>query len=115
MTTGDLSGQFGQVVLNGSGNGTAKVGPLTERETWNPTMAFVSVSTNTKEAVCAIFVGHDASAPYQVDASYAGSSGDSTGRVAGKVLRQGNFIWAVWTGGDVGATATLTVNGTREI
>jgi hypothetical protein len=115
VTTGDLPGVIGQVVLDGSGNGTAKVGPLTEREVWSPTMAFVAVATNVKEAECAIFVGHDASAAYQVDSSYSGSSGDSTGRVAGRTVRQGNFIWATWTGGDAGATATITVNGTREI
>lgn len=115
MSTGELAGVFGQVTLNASGNGTAKVGPLTEREVWSPTMAYVGVTTNVKEALCSIYVGHDTSAPYQVDTTYTGSSGDSTGRVAGKTLRQGNFIWAVWTGGDVGATATLTVNGTREI
>lgn len=115
MTTGELGGVFGQVVLNASGNGTAKVGPMTEREVWNPAIAFVGASTNVKEAMCSIYVGHDTSPPYQVDSTYSGSSGDSTGRVAGKTVRQGNFIWAVWTGGDVGATATLTVNGTKEI
>jgi hypothetical protein len=75
----------------------------------------VSATSNTKEAACSIYVGASATAPYFIDATYAGSSGDSTDRGAAKTVRVGQYVWAVWTGGDAGATATVTVNGTKEI
>lgn len=114
MATGDLY-DFASVVLNGSGAGTAKVGPISAREVWSPALASVSATSNTKEATCSIYVGASATDPYFVDATYSGSSGDSSGNVAAKTVRVGQYVWAVWTGGDAGATATLRVNGTKEI
>lgn len=114
MATGDLY-DYASVVLNGSGNGTAKVGPLSSRERWTPAVISVSATTNTKEASCSIYVGASATDPYFIDASFSGSSGDSTDRGAAKTVRVGQYVWAVWTGGDAGATATVRVNGTKEI
>lgn len=114
MATGDLY-DYASVVLNGSGNGTAKVGPISARERWTPSVISVSATTNTKEAACSIYVGASASDPYFIDASFSGSSGDSTDRGAAKTVRVGQYVFAVWTGGDAGATATVRVNGTKEI
>lgn len=114
MATGDLY-DFASVVLDGSGNGTAKVGPLSARESWTPAVVSVKATTNTKEATCTTYAGAAAQAPYFLDSTYAGSSGDSTGRGAAKTLRVGQYVWAVWTGGDPGAVATVTVIGTKEI
>lgn len=114
MATVDLY-EFAQVVLNGAGAGTVKLGPLSDREVWSPLIAFVQVSTAVSEATATVYVGHDTSRPYAVDASFAGSSGDSTARVAGKQVRSGQYVFAAWTGGDPGATATLTVNGTKDV
>lgn len=114
MATGYLS-DFAQVVLDGSGNGTAKVGPLSAREKWTPALIAVAATSNTKEATCKIYAGAAPQQPYFIDATYAGSSGDSTGRGAAKTVEVGQYVWAVWTGGDAGATATVTVNGTKEI
>jgi hypothetical protein len=115
MANGDLY-DFASVTLNGSGNGTAKVGPLTAREVWSPTNA--SVKTNqtviTNEAQCALYSGPSATQPNFKDLTFTGSSGDASDKIAGR-LKVGNYIWAVWSGGDAGAIATLSVTGTKEI
>ena len=114
MATVDLN-EFGEVVLDGSGNGTVKIGPLSDREVWSPAIAFVQASSAGKEAIATVYMGHDTSNSYKVDASFAGSSGDSTARVAGRTVRSGQYVLCTWTGGDPGATAILTVNGTKDV
>jgi hypothetical protein len=104
------------IKLDGSGNGTAKLGPLTVREVWNPNSASVKTvqTTVTNEAVCAIYVGLSASQENFRDQTFTGSSGDVTDLVTG-VLKKGNYIWAVWTGGDANVQATLVVSGSKDI
>jgi hypothetical protein len=106
------------VVLNGSGNGTAKIGPLTARETWYPEQASVKVSfagaNPTNEAICKIYKGDGATDNNFKDGTFTGSSGDATDKISGK-MQQNNFIFAVWTGGDAGATAYLTVTGKKDV
>lgn len=117
MATGILTGSIA-VTLNGSGAGTAKLGPLTARETWNPATASVRTTqvsgTIVNEAVCNLFVGLSATQENFRDGTFSGSSGDSSDLVSG-ALKVGNYIWAVWTGGDAGATAVLAVSGTKEV
>jgi hypothetical protein len=103
------------VTLNGSGNGTAKIGPVGEREVWMPTVASVSVSPNTNEATCKIYAGDSAIPGNFIDATLSGSTGDSTGRVGGVIVQLGQWIWAVWTGGDPGSVATLNVSGSKQL
>jgi len=110
--------QTGTVVLDGSGNGTVQLTPDGPREHWQPANAAVKVSTNNALAVCRSYVGPSATDQYFVDASYDGSTGDNTDRVAGHdVYRAGPYpsVWAVWSGGDPGATATLILTGTRSL
>lgn len=103
------------VVLNGSGAGTAKVGPISARETWKPENAHVSASSNTNEAACSIYVGDSPIQANFRDTTFSGSSGDSSDRVNASTVRVGQYVWAVWTGGDAGATATLIVTGTKAV
>lgn len=103
------------VVLNGSGNGTAKVGPIGTRETWSPAVASVSVSTNVNEALCRIYIGDSVSAANYIDGTLSGSTGDSTGNVSGCQVPLGWYVWAVWSGGDAGSVATLNVTGTKTV
>jgi hypothetical protein len=104
----------GSVVLNGSGNGTVRIRPFGGSETWLPASVSFKASSNTLEAQCRIYIGPSPSDQYFVDGSLSGSTGDSTGRVAGyQVDSHGNYLWAVWTGGDAGATATMQVTGTE--
>jgi hypothetical protein len=114
VTTVPLN-EFATVLLNGSGDGTAKVGPLSAREVWHPATATVSANNNpTNEAQCQIFVG-DANNRRLRDSTESGSTGDNTGKIGADVVRCGEFVWAVWTGGDSGQYAKLTVTGTKEI
>lgn len=108
--------QSAPVTLDGSGNGTAKLGPRNARETWYPTLA--SVGTNqaavTAEAQCKVYEGSDPSQANFVGGTLSGSTGDSTDGVRGP-LEVGEYVWAVWTGGDPGAQAYLNVQGTRVL
>lgn len=103
------------VKLDGTGAGTAKVGPLSARETWFPDNVHVSVNTNTLESHCKIYVGRDTSQSNFRDESVQASSGDSSGTIGADVLTVGMYVWAVWTGGDANAQAVLTVVGVRDV
>lgn len=109
--------QSATVTLNGSGNGTAKLGPLTARETWYPSNVHVRTNQTsvTNEATCAIYVGDQAITWNFRDTTFTGSSGDSTGKVSADRIRSGQYVWAVWTGGDAGAVAVLNVTGERDV
>lgn len=103
------------VILDGTGNGTAKVGPLSAREVWTPQNVHISVSTDVNEAVCNIYVGDSADPRNFRDATSSGSIGDSSDRVNADVVKCSQYVWAVWTGGDPGSIATLNVTGTKTI
>jgi hypothetical protein len=114
MTVAKLA-QTAVINLNGSGAGTAKLGPLTAREVWYPDNAHVAVATNTLEATCKVYVGPDTTQSNFRDESPQGSTGDSTGAISADVIRTGFYVWAVWTGGDANAQATLTVTGRKTV
>jgi hypothetical protein len=103
------------VKLSGSGSGTAKVGPISAREQWRPENVHVSVSTATAEAACSIYIGDSVIARNFRDTTFSGSSGDSSDRVNADRVNVGEYVWAVWTGGDPNATGTLTVTGTKTV
>lgn len=106
----------GSVQLDGSGNGTLQMKPRGGAETWLPSIVSVKCSSNTAEAQCRIYVGPSATDPYFVDGTLSGSTGDSTDRVAGySIDTHGSTLWAVWTGGDAQAYATMQVNGTESL
>lgn len=104
-----------QIQLDPTGNGTARLGPLSARETWHPANASVQVSSDNNEAVCNIYVG-DTVAPWNFrDATSSGSIGDSTDRVSADTIICGHYVFAVWTGGDPHAYAQLVVTGTKDV
>lgn len=116
MTTGAIIPGTATIILDGSGNGTVKIGPVTARERWLPANASVSVSQSiTNEAQCRIYAGDQPIPVNFIDATLSGSTGDATGRVNGITLKLGQYIWAVWSGGDPGHVATLNVTGSKEI
>jgi hypothetical protein len=99
--------------FSAAGTATASIGPRNQREVWSPLVASVSASTNVKEASCKIYAGWDASQPNFVDSTLSGSTGDSSSNIAGRTVRAGDQVFAVWTGGDVGAQARLNVTGSK--
>ncbi len=98
------------ITLDGSGGGTARLGPLSQREApWRVISASVKANNNpTDEAVCQIFFGNDTTQSNFRDNTFTGSSGDATDKVAGS-LQMNQYVFAVWSGGDPGVQATLTV------
>jgi hypothetical protein len=105
---------YASVTLDGSGNGTARTGPPAHGVLWRPAVASVRVSTGTLSPTCKLYVGPAATDQYFIDGTFTGNQ-NSTDAVKGQVLQLGDFVWAVWTGGDVGAQATVTVGGVKEI
>jgi len=100
-------------VLDANGNGTAEVGPLSFGEQWSNLTAAVRASTNTDEAICSTYAGAAATPGYFAGATTWGSTGDSTTNLP--TVQVGGNVFAVWTGGDPGATAYLTVTGTKRV
>lgn len=109
--------QTATVKLDGSGGGTAKLGPLSAREVWHDLT--VSVSTNqlvtaiVKEAQCLIYAGDFYTKQFR-DGCVDGSSGDSTTNVT-DTIKVGSYVWATWVGGDPNVYASLTVTGMKDI
>jgi hypothetical protein len=104
-----------QTVLDADGNGTAGIGPLSAGETWLLGTAACHVLTNNSEATCRFYVGGGASPNYFAGGTTWGSTGDSGTAAAGSVIGVGTQVFATWTGGDPGATAYLTVTGTKTV
>lgn len=113
MSTLPLS-ESAAVILDASGNGTAKLGPHSRAVSWHPTTVSVKTSTNVKTPTCYIYAGDFVGDQNFIDGTYTGNA-DSTSNISGTVIYLSGFIWAVWTGGDAGAQATVTIAGTQEI
>lgn len=115
MTTLSLN-ENATVKLDASGNGRVQLGPSGHGVVWTPEVASVRVTRPiVKEASAEIYVGNQPTQDNYVNGTFTGSSGDSTGNVRATRIRLGSYVWAVWTGGDAGAQATLTVTGTLEL
>lgn len=115
MTEVPLS-DFVTITLDGSGNGTAQLGPRAHGQVWKPTVASIKMSGATPSglATCFLYAGGAATDGNFIDSTYDVNN-DSTDRVSGQQLELGQHVYAVWTGGNPGATATLTLNGTKVI
>lgn len=72
-----LVGESASVTLNGSGNGMAKIGPISSREVWSPDKAHVSANIGlvTNEASCQIYVGQQVNANSFRDGTLSGRRG----------------------------------------
>jgi hypothetical protein len=119
-----------RVTLNGSGAGVARwtpgqgaggaanaggAGPgRNSGYTVSVTGVAVSVATNVAEAECSVYVsfGTQLYGPDDFQGqTQAGSTGDTCTVNTGD-LRPGDWVTAVWTGGDAGAIATAKIFGT---
>ena len=109
--------QSAVVTLNAQGAGTAQLGPVNQRETWQPAVISVKTSqapgTIVSEAQCEIYCGPDDTVSNYVDGTLSGSTGDSTANAAGQTVSCGEYVFAVWTGGDAGAQGRVNVSGTK--
>lgn len=101
------------VVLDVNGNGQASCGPGLPGVSWQPASIAVSVSTNASEAQCSVYLGIGPQAGSLVGATQTGSTGDSTDCSA--TVWPGQELIAVWTGGDPGSVATMSVFGSKQV
>lgn len=104
------------VTLDGSGNGTAEVGPSLPGEVWSPQSVNISMTGDapTGVATCFIYAGNGTSQADFTDSTYS-VLGAASSVISGKTLYPGQVVTAVWAGGNPGATATLAVNGSRTV
>lgn len=97
-------------VLDASGNGTSgELGPSASGETWNVTLLSLRASTNVSEAVASVYLNGAL-----IGTTTWGSTGDSDTGIS-LSLAVGQVLTAQWSGGDAGATGTLTAIGTRTV
>jgi|SRR5271166_5662987 len=116
--TADLN-ESAQVILDGSGNGTAKLSPYGTRYSgysWEPVNLWVGVSTTVKEASAVAYVSYGIFSQGSTDTignTATGSTGDTCGMT--QTLKPGDWVSVKWTGGDPGAIATMRVTGTANV
>jgi hypothetical protein len=106
-TVAGIVGPLGTCVLQDAPDGPS--------ERWYPTAVHVKVSTAVLQGVATVYSGQAATDGYFIDACVDASTGDTTGRIEGHIVArtQDRYVWAVFTGCDVGAQATMRVVGTK--
>lgn len=112
-----IKGASKTVTLDGSGNGTVQLGPISAREIWYPSNAHVSANIGSviNEAQCIVYVGTTVESNNFRDGTLSGSSGDSTDAINADQINMGEYVFAQWIGGDAGAIATLSVTGNKDV
>src|SRR5215831_2025219 len=100
------------VILDGSGNGTASLGPNVGQR-WIVRTASVNIPNAVAIPQCNIYMGAAPIPAEFIDGTWTGNM-DSTSKTNSYPLTHGEKIWAVWTAGDVGATATLNITGWHD-
>lgn len=100
----------GNVKLNNSGAGTVALGPNVGQR-WDLSLASITTSTSTNIPQCSIFIGGAPTPDAFVDGTYTGNL-NSSDAVSSYPVTPGQKVYAVWSGGDVGAIAQLVLRGT---
>lgn len=102
--------QWASVTLNGSGNGTVRVGPGTLSQLWHVTTAAVTGSSTTHIPTATLYL--NGSTVSSRGGTYDGSN-DSTDLAVDLV--RGQYLTCIFAGGDPGALHTLSLSGTYEV
>lgn len=92
--------------LDGTGGGSVQFGPGRPNTRWRIQGVSVNVSTNTLEATGVLFRGGE-----RISETFTASTGDSDNELPDIPLWPGETYRFVWSGGDAGATATLSFRG----
>lgn len=114
MVTDALLTAAGQVTLVDDGTGLTGTGIVRlapAGEQWEIRTTNVLCSTRVNESLCRVYRDQIGDI-YVIDGTYSGSSGDTSDTVI--QLTDGQPLYYVWTGGDIGATATVRVTGYRS-
>lgn len=98
---------YATLINDGTGlTGTATIRIAPAAKEWRITSVNVACSSNVYESKASVYervIGQQ----YQTDLSNSGSSGDTSDTV--HYLHDGDCLFVRWTGGDIGAQATLIV------
>jgi hypothetical protein len=101
--------EYAQVVLDANGNGAVQIGPDKSNESWQIQVCTVSVSSNASEPQFRVYFGSSTAITSLIQGTYAGSFDTDT--TFNYTLNNSGKLTCVWTGGDPGATATVTFHG----
>ena len=99
-----------RVVLNAAGGGIARVGPRAAGVRWDVRQVTVS-STSAAVPIAELFLGEPAPGA-SLGGTYDGNRDSTDVQVT---LYSGQLLAVVWTGGDPGASATVSVLGDNVI
>jgi hypothetical protein len=106
-------GLSASVVLDVNGNGTVTLGPTIPGTTWNVTAQAVLVNNGVATNVPTFLLYNGAVSPGNLlGGSYTGSNDSADFAVT---LTPGQILTGVWSGGDAGMLATLSISGTQVI
>lgn len=100
-----------QVPFNATGNAIVTIGPKNVYQKWNIQAVSINTSTAVKIASCNVYFGSGPNGQFLGGTLNAAQNSANISQT----LYQGQTICAVFTGGDVGAIATLAVSGTVEV
>lgn len=101
----------GTAVLDATGSGRVQLGPDVGPPNWEVTSVIVQTNRPGAAPVPRVQLYLDSVDPTNsLGLRYDGSFGQASGS---QELVRGQHIIAVWTGGQVGDLATLTINGER--
>ena len=101
----------GSVTLDGSGNGTVRLAPV--GTDWYVDRITVKCSSRVLESICRVYQGQIQDA-YFVVGTLSGSTGDTT-TSDNLLVTDGTALWVVWSGGDVGAIASVNIFGRQAV
>ena len=104
--------QNGTVTLDASGNGVVQLGPGIPGVTWTVTLAACASTSITSTPIFNLYLG-DPIPPNFLGGTYSGNNDEYTPLSA--VLANGQYLSGQWIGGDTGATATMTLTGTKVV
>lgn len=100
-----------QAALNASGNATLVIGPKNVYQVWQIGAVSVNTSTAAKTPTVSVYLGSGPNGQF-LGGTYNGAQNSAN---ISQTLYAGQTICAVFTGGDVGAIATLAVSGTVNV
>ena len=79
---------------------------------WQLSLAAISTTSVTLASQCFLYLGSSSGPLTLIDSTFLGNNA-SSGKVAGAPFFHGTYLWAVWTGADALAIATLQAYGNQ--
>jgi hypothetical protein len=111
-----ISSGVGTATVSGSGTATVAVGPSGTGTRWYPKKGDINTTTGAADAsTCQIFIGPGTVSEDTLGAGQSYLGGGDTFGLSGEMLQPGDFVTAVWSGGQPGDTATLRITGDQVV